>query len=417
MNRTVGAVLATAVVSAAACIGCGGSEETGDGDDNASTSEESDTIRIAWIPKEKGNEVFQVGLDGAELKALELSQTTDKTVEIVYLAPQSASDIQGQMDSVQEAIDMGVDAIAISCSAPEVSEMVDRAIEAGIPTMAWDSDCRHPSGEASKRFTYFGIDNRATGHVAARLTQAVLANDGNMEPPYEIGILSGIPVATNLQERVAGVWDELKEMDTCRFNENADGEWELDRCWPDSLAPEDAQFHIYGDEPEKCQNTWDAESCATIYAEVETEDSGETLEEVSLRDRNGDGQADLDAVILIGLWPLFAYDENPDVNAIGDWTDAMRAGSLHTISYDTLQFQIDMARDGLIDAMVGQKYWGWGFDVVQMVYDHLESGAEYDPDFTNSGEDIVCPNNFAEMDNMWSSGDFTQVLPACELLE
>ncbi len=409
MSKRMNMLLAAAVASSSASVACGG----GGGGKSAT---EGDTIRIAWIPKEKGNEVFQVGLDGALLRALELTETTDDEVEIVYLAPQSAADIQGQKDSVQEAIDEGVDAIAISCSSPDVSEMVDKAIEAGIPTMSWDSDCRHPSGEASDRFTYYGIDNRTTGQVVARLTAAVLEADDTMSPPYKIGILSGVPVATNLQERVAGVWDVLKEMDTCRYNANADsGEWELDRCWPANLDPADAMFHIYGDEMEKCQNTWDEDSCATVYAEVETEESGQTLEAMTERDRDGDGEPEIQAAILIGLWPLFAYDESD--NGIPDWTARMRDGSLHTISYDTLEFQIDMARDGLIDAMVGQKYWGWGYDVVQMVYDQLNGDGNFDPDFTNSGEDIVCPNNFAAMNNMWSSGDFNQELPACELLE
>jgi ribose transport system substrate-binding protein len=404
-------LMAAAVAGSALTLSCG--------EDDTETTAERESLTIAWIPKEKGNEVFQVGLDGAKLKALELTETTDYDVEILYLAPETAADIEGQKDSVQEAIDAEVDAIAISCSSPDVSEMVDKAIDEGIPTMSWDSDCRHPDGTQSKRFTYYGIDNRETGQVATQLMEAVLEDDDTMEPPYRIAILSGVPVATNLQERVAGVWDELKEMGTCRFTLQDSGDWgeEPDRCWPEDLAPEDATFHIYRDEPDKCQNTWDKESCATIYAEVENEGSGETLEEVVERDRDDDGEADLNAVILIGLWPLFAYDENEDDNKIPVWTEAMEAGTLHTITYDTLEFQIDMARDGLLDALVGQKYWGWGYEVLQMVYDKLVKNKKFDPDFTNSGEDIVCPNNFAAMDNMWSSGDFTQELPDCELLE
>ncbi len=410
MRTKFGEILVLSLLASCAAIACGDSEDA----DEEQGGADAEPIRIAWIPKEKGNEVFQVGYDGALLRALELTETTDDEVEIVYLAPQNAADIEGQKDSVQEAIDQEVDAIAISCSSPEVSEMVDAAIEAGIPTMSWDSDCRHPSGKASERFTYYGIDNRTTGQVAARLAAAVLEDDENMSPPYRVGILSGVPVATNLQERVAGVWDELKKMDTCRFTKDGD-EWALERCWPEDLEPADAMFHVYSDEPEKCQNTWDEESCASIYAELETEASGETLETMTERDRDGDGEPDIQAAILIGLWPLFAYDEKD--NGVPEWTARMRDGSLHTISYDTLQFQIDMARDGLIDAMVGQKYWGWGYDVVKMVYDELKGEGDFDPDFTNSGEDIVCPNNFSAMDNMWSSGDFNQTLPECDLLK
>jgi ribose transport system substrate-binding protein len=409
MIKTSSLLMAAVVAGSALMLSCG--------EDNPETAGQRESLTIAWIPKEKGNEVFQTGLDGAKLKALELTEATDRDVEILYLAPESAADIEGQKDSVQEAIDAEADAIAISCSSPDVSEMVDKAVEAGIPTMSWDSDCLDPDGEPSKRFTYFGIDNRTTGKVAAQLIEAVLKADEKMSPPYRIAILSGVPVATNLQLRVAGVWDELKQAGTCRYNKQDSGDWELDKCWPEDLEPEDATFHVYGDEPETCQNSWDEESCASVYLEVENEQSGGTLDELVSRDRDGDGESDLNAVILCGLWPLLAYDENEADNGVPLWMEAMQAGKLHTVTYDTLEFQIDMARDGLIDALVGQKYWGWGYDVIQMVYDKLVDDKEFDAEFTDSGEDIVCPNNFAAMGNMWSSGDFTQQLPECELLE
>lgn len=384
-------------------------------------SEEDDTnndssLTIAWIPKEMGNEVFQIGLDGAELKALELTQSTGRNVDIFYTAPQNAADIQGQRDSIQEAIDKKVDAIAISCSSPEVASKVDAAIAAGIPVLAWDSDCRYPNGDPTGRLTYFGIDCRTTGQTVGQLTGAVLAEDA-VDKPWKIGIFSGVPVSGNLQERVAGVWDALKEEDTCLVEGKTNPH--VTMCWPATLMdhPEDATYHVYRDEPAKCQNQYDADSCATVYAEFETEACGAQLDEMVALDRDGDGTPDLDAAILIGLWPLFAYDAAPALNGLPQWTARMRDGSLKTISYDTLKFQIDMANDGLLNAMVGQKYWGWGYDVVQMVYDNLVNGTQYNPDFFDSGADVVCPNNWNEMSLSWTSSDFTQQLTQCSLLQ
>ncbi|MBN2342786.1 MAG: substrate-binding domain-containing protein [Deltaproteobacteria bacterium] len=386
------------------------------GSDEENEADDGDALTIAWIPKEMGNEVFQIGLDGANLKALELTQSTGRDVEIMYVAPQDAADIQGQRDSIQEAIDAEVDAIAISCSSPEVASKVDEAIAAGIPVMAWDSDCRYPNGDASGRITYYGIDCRTTGQTVGELTGAVLT-EGMIEKPWKVGIFSGVPLSGNLQERVAGVWDTLKAEGACVYEGATDPQ--LVMCWPTALeaAPETATYHVYRDEPEKCQNAYDENSCATVYAEYETEACGTQLDEMVSRDRDGDGEADLDAAILIGLWPLFAYSADAATNGIPQWTARMQDGTLKTITYDTLKFQIDMANAGLINAMVGQKYWGWGYDVIQMMYDYLENGAQYDSAFYDSGADVVCPNNWDEMSLMWTSSDFTQELSACTLLE
>ncbi|MBN2717261.1 MAG: substrate-binding domain-containing protein [Deltaproteobacteria bacterium] len=385
--------------------------------DDEGDSKDDGKLTIAWIPKEKGNEVFQIGLDGAKLKALDLTQTTGKQVDILYVAPQSAADIEGQKASIQEAIDAQVDAIAISCSSPDVASKVDEAIAAGIPVMAWDSDCRYPNGDPSGRMTYYGIDCRSTGQTVAKLTGAVLAADTAVQKPWRVGIFSGVPVATNLQERVAGVWDALKEQGACIYEGTTNPQ--LVKCWPATLAaaPETATYHVYRDEPEKCQNVYDPDSCATVYAEYETEACGVQLDEMVSRDRDGDGSPDLDAAILIGLWPLFAYSADPTLNGLPDWTARMIDGSLKTVTYDTLKFQIDMAQSGLLNAMVGQKYWGWGYDVIQMVYDNLVNGKKYNPEFFDSGADVVCPNNWNEMSLMWTSGDFTQQLSACTLLQ
>lgn len=397
-------VFCMSVVPLVSCDSGDDENENNDGDDN--------TITIAWIPKEKGNEVFQVGLDGAELKALELSQETNSNVEILYLAPQDAADIEGQIASVQEAIDAEVDAIAISCSGTDLAAKVDEAIAAGIPTMSWDSDCRYADGTASGRYTYYGIDCRSTGQTVGELTTAVMTRD-EFDTPWRVGIFSGVPLSTNLQERVAGVWDALKEEGACVV-EGTD----VVMCWPESLmdAPETATYHVYRDEPDKCENSYDENSCATVYAEYETEACGVQLDEMVASDRDGDGSPDLDAAILIGLWPLFAYKADEAENGLPEWTARMNDGSLKTITYDTLQFQIDMAKDGLLNAMVGQKYWGWGYDVVQMVYDNLVNGTVYDTEFFDSGADVVCPNNWDEMSLMWTSSDFTQELTPCDLL-
>ncbi len=92
------------------------------------------------------------------------------------------------------------------------------------------------------------------------------------------------------------------------------------------------------------------------------------------------------------------------------WEEAAASGNLTTIVFDTLPVELEYMKDGLVQGLVGQKYWGWGYDTVQMIYDRLVEGAEYD-DWTDSGMDIVTPNNVDAMIEAWETSDFTKPLP------
>lgn len=363
-------------------VGCGGSSDSA-----------PSTMTIAWIPKELGNEVFQTGLDGAKLKATELSLTTGKNVEILYLAPATASDLEGQKASVRQAIAAKADAIAISCGGPAVSEAVDEATVAGIPVMTWDSDCIHPDGTPTQRFSYYGIDNFTTAQTIAVLTINLLAATYGAGTPMNVGILSGVPGASNLEERVAGVMSVLKD-------------------YPNVTVLHDEQDPAY-----LCNNPYSARAgiaaCATEYCDDTPDFCGQQVEKMVSE------YPTMHALIAVGLWPFINYSVVAASNKLPLWSAAMRRPTtpLITLTYDTLKFQIDMAKETppMLNAMIGQKYWGWGYDVVQMVYDKLTLNTSF-PSFYDSGADVVCPNNVAEMDAMWTSGNFTQQLSACSLL-
>ena len=96
---------------------------------------------------------------------------------------------------------------------------------------------------------------------------------------------------------------------------------------------------------------------------------------------------DLDGWFLVGLWPLFA-----ERGSMPLWEDAALNNGLVTIAFDTLPVQLEFMQDGYLQGLVGQKYWGWGYDTVQMIYDYIVEGAEYD-DWTDSGMDIVTECN------------------------
>jgi ribose transport system substrate-binding protein len=81
-----------------------------------------------------------------------------------------------------------------------------------------------------------------------------------------------------------------------------------------------------------------------------------------------------------------------------------------TIAFDTLPVELEFLQDGYLQGLVGQKYWGWGYDTIQMIYDYIVNGATYD-DWTDSGMDIVTECNVDVMAEAWANRDFTAPLP------
>ena len=93
------------------------------------------------------------------------------------------------------------------------------------------------------------------------------------------------------------------------------------------------------------------------------------------------------------------------------WKEAAK-GKLKTVAYDTLPFELDLLKAGKVHGLVGQKYWGWGYDTVTMLRDRIIDKKQFEA-FTDSGIDLVCANNVAQMSALWASNNFTQPLDAC----
>jgi ribose transport system substrate-binding protein len=302
------------------------------------------TITIAWIPKALGNPVFETGRIAAEAKAKELTEKGPYKVEIVYTASVN-SDIAEQARVVEDVISKGVDAIGISCNEPTgCVAPINKAVEAGIPVMTWDSD-----SPDSNRFTYLGVDNVEGGKAAAELLKMALPEGG------KIALLTGVPGAANLEARMTG------------FKEAIQG----------------TGLEI-----------------VTTVACNDDISTGVTVVEETMQTH-----PDLNGWFFVGLWPLLANQ-----GSMPQWEAAGKAGTLKTVSFDTLDVELEFVKSGLVYGLVGQKYAGWGSDTVQMIYDKLVNGKTYDS-FTNSGMDIVTLKNVDAMVEAWKTNDFTKPLP------
>ena len=301
-------------------------------------------MTIAWIPKALNNPVFELGRDGAFKKAEELT-AAGANVEVLYVGS-VASDAAEQARVVEDVIAKGVDAIGISCNDPTACEdPINKAVDAGIPVMTWDSD-----SPDSERFTYLGVDNYQGGKAAAELLVKFMGEKG------KVALITGVPGAFNLEERIRGFKDGVA-------------------AYPG------------------------IEIVTTVYCNDDINLGVQVVEETM------QAHPDLNGWFFVGLWPLFA-----ERGSMPLWEDAALNKGMVSIVFDTLPVELEFLQDGYVQGLVGQKYWGWGYDTVQMIYDHITKGTQYE-DWTDSGMDIVTKCNVDVMADMWATSDFTKTLP------
>jgi ribose transport system substrate-binding protein len=303
-------------------------------------------LTIAWVTKSLGNPVFDLGRSGALQKAKELTAAGAVDVEVLLVGPVAADAIE-QTRMMDDLVARGVDGIAVSCNDPTACiAPIDRAIAAGIPVMTWDSDAPQ-----SQRFTFLSIDNYVAGQTAADLLAKAIGERG------KVALLTGVPGALNLDQRVRGFKDRLA-------------------------------------------NYPDMQVVATVASNEDINLGVQGVEETM------QAHPDLRGWFFVGLWPLVA-----DRGAMPLWEQAARQRDLKSVAFDTLPVELSLLRDGYLSALIGQKYWGWGYESVQILYDRIVSNKQFPP-FIDTGTDIVTPNNAAAMARAWQTNDFSQPLPA-----
>jgi len=306
---------------------------------------EDGKITIAWIPKALNNPVFELGHTGCETAAAEASAKYGIEVECKYMGS-VASDMAEQARVIEDAIAQGVDAIGVSCNDKDgCIDPIQSAIKAGIPVMTWDSD-----SPDSGRFTYLGVSNYDGGKAAGALLVKSMGETG------KVALLTGVPGAPNLEERISGFKDYVAQ------------------------SP-------------------GIEIVTTVACNADINQGVQVVEETML------AHPDLNGWFFVGLWPIFAGD-----GAMPQFEAAAKAGTLKAVAFDTLEVELDWLKDGRLVGLVGQKYWGWGYDTVNMIVNHIGNLYPY-ADWTDSGMDIVTAKNVDAMAEAWATQDFTKPLP------
>jgi ribose transport system substrate-binding protein len=265
-------------------------------------------------------------------------------VEFVWVGP-SNTDAQLQASLLDDAITAGCDGMGISCNdATVLQPVIDRATDEGIPVITWDSD-----SPDSKRLSFYSIDGDAAATAGAQRFVEVMKDN----PTHTYALLSGNAGAPNLEGRIAAVRAVLD-------------------------LPESGLEYV-----------------TTLFCNDNTALGQQQMEDQLT------ATPDLGGFFLIGGWPLFG-----DTASMTKFHAATAAGTLKCVAWDTLSMQLPLLEDGTVQGLIGQKYFGWGYDGIGIMYDHVKFGIEL-PAFIDSGFDLLTtPEQATEFAKKWETQNF-----------
>jgi ribose transport system substrate-binding protein len=124
-----------------------------------------------------------------------------------------------QKEILESFITQKVDGIAISAlNGDFLTETINKAIDAGIPVITWDSDA-----PKSKRYAYYGVDDFAGGKLLGEETVKLLNGKGKVAIITSVG-------ATNLERRLAGMKEALAKAPGIQIMEVFDIKEDTVRC-------------------------------------------------------------------------------------------------------------------------------------------------------------------------------------------
>ena len=254
-------------------------------------------------------------------------------VECVYKGP-IEHEPATQAQIVQDFITQKVDGLSISVSdTASMIKSIAAAKAAGIPAITFDSDA-----PGSERIAYLGTDNKEFGLGLGKMLLKLRPEGG------KYAMVSGGPGAANLAERVDGVREALKGSKWVEV----------------SGSPT-----FCNDDPVLANQQMDDLHTAT---------------------------PDLAAIIPVGGWPMFAPEAYQKFAT--KYKADIDAGKFTLVVADTLPVQLKFLKDGLANALVGQRPFEMGEKSMDTLL-AIKKGEKV-PDVIHTGLDLVTKDNIGD---------------------
>jgi ribose transport system substrate-binding protein len=316
MRKTILVVLALLVATVPLAFA------SGQGEGEAAAED----ITIAVVPKSLDNPVFLDTKQGAEDKGEELGITVNWTGPV-------KADAAEQVQVLEGLIQQGVDGILVSANDPTaLNDVIAKAVEEGIVVATFDSDAPE-----SERLFYAGSNNYQLGVRSAELMIDLVEDE---PAPVETAILTGVPGAHNLEERIRGFEDTI----------------------------EGTNIEV-----------------VTIQAgEDDINKSVQVIEDYTR------AHPDLDAWWFDGGWPFFAPPET--LVEIRNF----RENGGYLISVDSFWPMLDALESGMADYLVGQDFYQMGISGIENLAAAIQ-GEEPESEFIDTGMEVVSPDNVDEV--------------------
>src|SRR5881394_1791097 len=147
---------------------------------NFARAQERKKLVIGMVAKSQSNPVFQAAYSGAKDAAKELGGKYNADITIDWQTPPD-EDAQKQAEAIDALARSGAQGIAVSCSeANTVTPAINRAVQAGVVVMTFDSDAPR-----SKRMAYYGTDDATCGKTVMEELAKAMGDRGT------IAILAG----------------------------------------------------------------------------------------------------------------------------------------------------------------------------------------------------------------------------------
>lgn len=154
-------------------------------------------LRIAFLTFQ--NNPFWLSVKDGALLAQEYLKNFNTTVDYIVMGEDLTSD--RVVAAMEAAIAKEYDAIAVTPIFDGTEEIINKAVDAGIPVVTFVAEGSIPS----KRFSAIGQDAYAAGQLAGQAIEKYTGGTG------KIGVISGVFGAPQHEARMNGALDYIKE--------------------------------------------------------------------------------------------------------------------------------------------------------------------------------------------------------------
>ena len=268
------------------------------------------------------------------------SENADSEYECFYTGPASTSDEAGEAQIVQDMLGKpSTVAMAISPSNAKLIAQTLKTAAPTIPIMTLDADLAVE--DAALRKTYLGTDNYLMGkRIGDYMKEA--KPDGGL-----VCSIQGNPGADNILRRAQG--------------------------WRDSLSGQEGLAALAG------EGGWTEAAGCPVFTNDDGAKGVQAMTDILA------ANPDLVGFGIMGGWPLFGAPQ-PYMDLFTPYADKIASNDFVIGAADTLGAEVDIARAGLVTALVGQRPFEMGYLAPSTMISLINGEDVPDPVFTGLDE-------------------------------